>query len=476
MDKSYERKAARGTAWASIDRLTVLGITFLVNLVMAHILSIDDYGLVGMITIFTNVSTVLIDGGFGSALIQKKEPTQTDYSTIFFWNFGLSLVIYALLFLAAPLIAGYFREPELVGVLRLLALTLVFNSLMVTQVSRLRKLLAFRQLAVVNISSALLSGIVGIRLAKAGCGVYSLVWMQVTMSAMQLLIISLTSRWHPSAVFSIKTFRSLFSFGGYLLAANVLQVFCNNYQNVIIGRKFSTGQLGLYSQAQKIDQISSYQLPQIFVQVMFPVYSRLQDDDTQLREVLAMNMRVVAYAMFPLLTLLILLAEPTFTLLYGDKWAPAVPYFQVLCLGGFFVALQNINFYAVASKGKSRTLFLWSFYKWGMLLALMLIGSRFGIFGLLGGLALSNLNIFLVNAALASKHVGFRLRTQARITVPLFLASALTGAISYSIINASGLNIWLTLPLYLLIYLAASILFKARALKETIHAIKHICK
>lgn len=174
MDKSYERKAARGTAWASIDRLTVLGITFLVNLVMAHILSIDDYGLVGMITIFTNVSTVLIDGGFGSALIQKKEPTQTDYSTIFFWNFGLSLVIYALLFLAAPLIAGYFREPELVGVLRLLALTLVFNSLMVTQVSRLRKLLAFRQLAVVNISSALLSGIVGIRLAKAGCGVYKI--------------------------------------------------------------------------------------------------------------------------------------------------------------------------------------------------------------------------------------------------------------------------------------------------------------
>ena len=136
--------------------------------------------------------------------------------------------------------------------------------------------------------------------------------------------------------------------------------------------------------------------------------------------------------------------------------------------------MQNINFYAVAAKGKSRTLFLWSFYKWGMLLALMLIGSRFGIFGLLGGLALSNVNIFLVNAVLASRHVGFRLRTQARILVPLFLAAALTGAISHAIINMAGINIWFTLPMYLLIYLAASILFKARALKEAISAIKRI--
>lgn len=473
-DDNYGRKAARGTVWASIDRFTVLGITFLVNLVMARILSIEDYGLVGAITIFTNVSTVLIDGGFGSALIQKKEPTQTDYSTIFYWNFGLALVIYALLYLAAPMIAGYYRQPELVGVLRLLALTPVFNSLMVTQTSRLRKLLAFRKLAVANISAALFSGIAGILLARSGYGVYSLVWMQVAMSAMQFLIISLTGRWHPSAVFSVRTFKSLFSFGGYLLAANVLQVFCNNYQNVIIGRRFSTGQLGLYSQAQKIDQISSYQLPQIFVQVMFPVYSRLQDDDKHLREILAMNMRVVAYAMFPLLTLLLLLAEPTFTLLYGDKWAPAVPYFQILCLGGFFVALQNINFYAVAAKGKGRTLFLWSFYKWGMLLALMITGSRFGIFGLLGGLALSNFNIFLVNASLASKHVGFRLRTQARILAPLFLAAALTGAVSYEIVALTGLNVWFTIPVYLLIYLAASILFKARALTETLRALKQI--
>ncbi|MCM1310627.1 MAG: lipopolysaccharide biosynthesis protein [Bacteroides sp.] len=451
-----------------------MGITFLVNLVMARILSVADYGLVGMITIFTNVSAILVDGGFGNALIQKKNPTQTDYSTIFIWNFGLAAVLYAALYFAAPLIAWFFREPELVGVARGLALVFVINSLIVTQVSRLRKLLAFRKLAVVNITAAVASGCVGILLAKSGFGVYALVWMQVAMCAIQLLMVSVAGKWRPSLIFSVATFKQLFSYGGYLLAANVLQVFCNNFQNVIIGRRFSVGQLGLYSQAQKIDNITSFQLPQILNQVMFPVYSQLQDDSRRLLEVLSMNLRVLAYAMFPILTLLILLAEPTFTLLYGAKWTAAAPYFQILCLGGYFVGLQYVDFYAVAAKGKSRELFWWSFYKWGVLLALILVGSQFGIFGLLGGLALSNFNIFIVNAVLASKYVGFKLRMHARILIPLFGAALLTGAVSYAAVSFCGINSWFILPIYAAIYLGVSVLFKARALRETLRALKHL--
>lgn len=474
MDKTLERKAARGTAWATVDRLTVLGVTFAVNLIMARILTVGDYGLVGMITIFTTVATVLVDGGFGNALIQKKDPTQTDYSTIFYWNLGLALALYGLLWLGAPAIARFFGEPELKGVTRLMGLVVVFNSLIVTHVSRLRKQLAFKSLAAVNITASVASGAVGIVLAKAGWGVYSLVWVQVTFCAMQFAMVSIVGRWHPTATFSTATFKQLFGYGGYLLAANVLQVFCNNFQNVIIGRKFSASQLGLYSQAQKIDNISSGQLPQILVQVMFPVYSQLQDEEERLREVLAMNMRVVAYAMFPLLTLLILLAEPTFTLLYGPKWAGAAPYFQVLCCGGFFVSLQNINFYAVAAKGRSRTLFVWSFYKWGVLLALMIAGAQFGIYGLLAGLVLSNCNIFMVNAVLASRHVGFKLRRQARIIAPLLAAALGCGAISWGAVWLTGINAWFMLPIYAAIYLGVSVAFKARALRETVGALRRL--
>lgn len=474
MDKSLEQKAAKSTVWASIDRFSVLGITFVVNMIMARILSVDDYGLVGMITIFTSVSSVLVDGGFGNALIQKKEPTQTDYSTVFLWNLGLAVVLYMLIYLAAPLIALFFNEPQLLGITRLLAIIIVLNSLIVTQVSRMRKLLEFKNLAVVNVTSAIVSGAAGVGLAKAGAGVYALVWMQVIMCGMQLIIISIAGGWRPSLEFSTSTFKKMFSYGGYLLAANVLQIFCNNFQNVIIGKKFSVGQLGLYSLAQKIDQITSFQLSQVLMQVMFPIYSQLQDEEERLREVLAMNMRVIAFVMFPLLTMLILLAEPVLGLLFSYKWVAAAPYLQILSIGGFFVTLQNLNFYAVAAKGKSRALFYWSFYKWGMLLLLMLAGSQFGIFGLLGGLVLSNVNIFMVNAALASRHVGFRLRTQARILSPLFAAALFTGALSFGAVTLLDINSWFIIPIYLIIYFAICVIFKARALKDTLRALKQL--
>jgi len=470
------RKAAKGTMWASIDRFTVMGVTFVVNLIMARILSVSDYGLIGMICIFTTMSNILVDGGFGNALIHKKHPTQTDFSTIFFWNVGLSVAIYGIIYLCAPLIAGFFHQQVLVGVTRMLALVIIFNALIIIQVNRLRKQLAFKTLAIVNISAALIGGISGIIMARCGYGVYSLVWSQIIIGATQFVAIFILGHWLPSPTFSMAAFKDLFGFGGYLLAANLLQVFCNNFQNVIIGRRFSATQLGLYSQAQKIDQIVSFQIPQILVQVMFPVYSSLQDDDDRLRNMLAMNMRVVAFAMFPIFTLLILLAEPTFTLLYGARWLGSAPYFQILCCGGFFVALQNINFYAVAAKGKSRTLFNWSFYKWGMLLLLMFAGMHFGIYGLLCGLALSNFNIFMVNAALASKFVGFKIRTQWGILAPIFLLAGVSAAITMAAVRLTGINVWFMLPIYAATYLLLGYACRLRAIGDAIAAIRQLRK
>lgn len=469
------QRAARGTVWAGIDKFSVLAITFVVNIVMARILSVSDYGLVGMIYIFTNLSNVLVDGGFGNALIQKKNPTQTDFSTIFFWNLGLALALYGLLYVCAPLIARFFSLPELIGVTRAIALIVIFNALVIIQVNRLRKQLAFRTLAIVNISAAVIGGTCGIAMARAGYGVYSIVWYQVITGATQFVVIYALGRWLPSLQFSMRTFRSLFGFGGFLLAANLLQVFCNNLQNVIIGRKFSASQLGLYSQAQKIDQIVSYHIPQILVQVMFPVYSKLQDEDERLREMLGMNMRVVAFAIFPLITLLIMLAEPVFELLYGARWLGSAPYFRILCCGGFFVALQNINFYAVAAKGRSRTLFNWSFYKWGFLLLCMLAGIQFGIRGLLWGLAISNFNIFMVNAVLAQKYVGFKVATQARILAPLFGLSGLSAAVTLAVVKLAAVNVWFSIPLFIMIYLSVSYSARMRAATEAAAALRTAC-
>lgn len=471
MSDNLGHRAARGTIWSGIDRFSIMGITFVVNLIMARILSVEDYGLVIVISLFTNISTILVDGGFGNAIIHKKDTTQTDLSTVFFWNLGLGIMLYGVLYACAPPISRFFREPELVGVTRSIGLIVVFNSLVITQISRLRKKLAFKTLAIVNICAAVGGGVTGIVLSVRGHGVYSLVWLQVTTCALQFMLVSIAGRWLPSLIFSAKTFKELFGYGGYLLAANVLQVFCSNIQNVIIGRKFSVTQSGLYSQAQKIDVIVSQQIPQVLVQVMFPVYSQLQDDDARLRKTLAMNMRIIAFAMFPLIMLLIMLAEPVFGALYGDRWLGSGPYIQVLCCGGFFVTLQNINFYAVAAKGKSRTLLHWSYYKWGMLLALIAIGVNFGVFGLLWGIALSNFNIFVVNAALASKYVGFKLRTQAAILMPLFALTGFSAATSLLCVTAFNLNCWLTIPIFAVSYLLPAYSLRMKALHDTLEAI-----
>ena len=460
--------------WATVDRLSVMAMTFVVNIVMARLLTKADFGLVGMVYVFTNISNVIIDGGFGSALIQKKNPTQTDYSTVFYWNTGLAAALYALLYVGAGWIAGYYRQPQLVGIVRLLGVIIICNSVFVTHFVKMRMEFRFGTLAIINVSSALLGGALGIYLAAHGVGVYALVWSQVSVGLLQCLGCFLLGRWMPSLTFSTETLRRLFGYGGYLLAAQILQVVCNNVQYLIIGRRSSAGQLGLYTQAQKTDQIVSYHIPQILVNVMFPLYSRLQDDRPRLLQTLAMNLRVVAFVVYPVIALLMLLAEPVFILLYTDEWAPAAPYFRVFCCGGFFVALQNLNFYAVAAIGHSRTLFRWSFYKWGVLLGLMLIGMNFGMYGMLWALVASNINIFMTNSVLAARLVGFRLSAQVRALLPVGGLTVLVAALCWLFHVYTQTLPWLMMPLYVVLYFGIAYLSRARALNDLVGFVRSV--
>lgn len=474
--ESLANKALKGSIWAAFDKFGTLGIQFIVNLVLARLLMPSDFGAVGMLAIFIAVSNTLIEGGFGSALIQKKTPTQTDYSTIFFWNVGIAIAIYFLLFLASPYIAVFFKMEILKGVLRGIGISLIFTAVATIQTNRLQKQLQFNTIAATNILSFVLAGIVSVILAFYGYGVWSLVALQVTQSFLRVMILLILTKWLPSLVFSIHSFRNLFGFGGYLLIANILQEACKNVQGLIIGKRFSASQMGYFSQAYKLDTITSYSIPQIIVQVMFPIYSSFQDDDKRLVELLAMNIRVIAFIVFPVLGGLILMADPIILLLYGETWIPAAPYFRILCVGGMFVCLQNVNFYAVASKGKSRVLFFVSFYKWGMLLGLLLLGMLFGMTGLMWSMVLSNFNIYLVNAYLSSKYVGLPLKRQFGIVLPVI--GLCMGSLVVSVASTIWLSIHWTISLFLFwaIYIAISVTIGMKAtedIKSLYQKLKH---
>lgn len=473
MTESLGHKATSGAVWASINRFGIMSLQFVVNLILARLLVPEDFGAIGMLAIFIAVSQVLIDGGFGSALIQKKEPTQTDYSTIFFWNIGFSTMLYFILFLISPAVSKFFSMPILSSVLRIMGLTLIVNSIFGIQKNRLQKQLAFKLLAITELSAYVMGAIVAISMAYYGFGVWSLVAMQLVAGLASIVVLRIITHWCPSPCFSMQSMKELFGFGGYILIASLLQEICKNLQGMIIGKKFSATQMGYFSQAYKLDQISSYSIPQVIVQVMYPVYSSIQDERQRLVEILSMNIRVISFLIFPILSLLILIAEPLIVWLYGEKWLPSVPYFQVLCVGGFFICLQNINFYAVAAVGKSKQLFYLSFYKWGFLLSALLAGMNFGMFGILWGMVLSNLNIYLVNAYLVSRYVGLKVSSQLKCLFPTMISTIVSQTLAYFGIYYEW-RIFLGATIFVITYIGISIVFRYKALTETRQLVEKI--
>lgn len=357
MSESLRHKASIGAIWATIDKFGSIGLQFFVNLILARILSPADFGMIGMLAIFIAVSQTLIDSGFASALIQKKNPTQTDFSTILYWNIAFSSFLYLILFVSAPYIAHFYEMPMLANVLRVIALNLIVTGALSVQRTRLQKDLAFKTICVINLSSYICGAVLSVYMAYHDRGVWSLVWMQLTYGIISIILLAIITKWRPSLHFSKKSLKELFGFGGFILAANLLQTICQNLQGLIIGKRFSATLMGYFSQAYKLDQITSYSIPQVIVQVMYPVFSSIQNDRERLNNMVLLNMRVISFIVFPILSILIIIAEPLIQFLYGNKWLPCVPYFRILCIGGFFVCLQNINFYAVAAVGKSKKLF-----------------------------------------------------------------------------------------------------------------------
>ncbi len=471
MSGELGKKAVKGAFWASVDKISSMVIQFAVNLILARLLLPDDFGAIGLLTIFIVVSGTLVDGGFASALIQKKDATQTDFSTVFFWNLGLSTFLYVILFVAAPWIADFYHIPLLCNILRVLGLSLIINAFRLIPINKLTKELAFKKLALIHLTTYIASAALAIYMAYRGAGAWSLVAFTLAQGGLSGILFWLFSDWRPTLEFSWPSFKRLFSFGGYILAANVLQQISQNVQGLIIGRKFSSTQMGYYSQAQKLDSVFSYSVPQVIVSVMYPVYSQIQDDLERLRSVLAMNLRVISYLIFPMLALLAFMAEPLITGLYGDKWLPSVPYFRIFCVGGIFVCLQNLNFYAVASVGKSRQLFLWSLYKWSCLLAFLLIGMQFGMYGILWGVVLSQFNIFCVNAWLASRHVGLTVVAQ------LFIVLRAACFVGLCMLPVIGLRLMFDVhtficgAVFIINYVIVSLTLRPQPFKEAVEVI-----
>lgn len=432
--QNLKQKAVSGMMWTTVQRFAGMGISFISGIILARLLTPEDYGAIGMLTIFMLVAQAFLDGGFASALIQKKRPTQEDYSTVFWFNLGMSIVLYLILFVSAPFIADFYHMPILCDVLRVQALVLIISAITIVQANQLTKQFQFKKIAIVSLLASIVSLAVTILMAYKGYGVWSLVVQGLLLSAIPSVIYWFTNKWYPSFQFSPNSFKELFSFGGYMFLVHLINEISNNIQGLLIGRVYSADTMGFYSKARGTEKLASNTITQALKQVTFPLYAELQNDNVRLINAIKRLTLLISFFTFPLMLILILLAKPLFVLLYSDRWIDSVPYFQILCFAGIPGCLQSVNLQAIAAIGKSKATFSWTLIKRGVGLLLMVLGMYFyDMWGLLIGMVLSIWLMYLINIYLVSKYIGYRIMQQLSDLAPTMAVSLISFLIAFLI-------------------------------------------
>ena len=365
-----------------------------------------------MLLIFISVSNTFIDGGFGTALIQKKEPTQEDYSTIFFWNIFISVILTGILYISSPLISEFYRLPLLSDVLKVMGTVLVINAFSVVQTNILQKKFEFKKLATINIIANIAASILAIVLALRGFGVWSLVFRYLSCSLVISIILWITTKWKPMLTFKFKSFRTLGKFGGMVLLANLVETIYTEFQGLVIGRAFSAKDLGYYTQAKRLEEIPTLGITSAVNQASFPVYASIQDDKQSLKTLIRCNINTLSFINFPLYAILLIIAEPLFIILFSDKWLESVPYFRILCLAGAIYPITSLNTNIIKSLGKGNIYFYMQLFKRVIGICLIIGGLRYGMLGLMWVLVLNAYLMYGVNIYFANKLLKYSLLEQ----------------------------------------------------------------
>ena len=467
-EKKLKQKAVSSFAWMAVQKYSTMFIQFVSGIVLARLLTPYDYGCIGMLAIFMVLAETFIDGGFGSALIQKPRPTQDDYSTIFFWNLIMAAILYVILYVCAPFIANFYNIPLLCKVLRVQGLILFIYGFNIVQRNQLQKNLNFKVLSIITLTSATISLGVTIFMAYKGFGVWALVTQHILVAAIPAVVFWFIIKWRPKLVFSWKSFKELFSFGLFMFLINLINQFSSQLQGLLIGKFYNASTMGYYSKAQKTESLASHSISSVMTQVTFPLYSEMQNDKQALANVIKRITMTLAYFSFPLLFILLLLAKPLFIILYSERWLQSVPYFQVLCIAGLAGCLQAVNYQSISAIGKSKTMFVWTVVKRVVGISAVIVGLVFfGMKGLLAGVVFNYWFSYIVNISLVSKHIGYKWYNQIKDMLPVGIVSTMTAVISYFTGNLLHLEMYadgaVKLIIYLIIYLGWSLIFKPEA-------------
>ena len=408
MATSVKKTLVRGVVWNTIEKIVVKGAAFVIGIILARILSPSDYGLIGMLAIFITISNVFIESGFAKALIQNQECKDIDFSTAFVTNVTISLLIYVVLYISAPYIALFYDEPSLTLITRALSVNFVIGALNIVHRAKLMAKVDFKSLAIINFWGTIIGGAIGIFFAYKGYGVWALVFQTIASTASMMFMFPFYSKWTPSIKFATDSFRRLFNFGSKLLVTGVVATIVNNLTTILIGRYYKSGALGYYTRATQYSDLAATTINDVFNTVTFPVLSSLQNDKENLVRIYRRILFYTALITFPLLILLVLLAEPIVVIMLTDKWLPCVPLLQILCVARMFTPISSINMNILNAVGRSDLFMKIDLSKIPFILLATIIAIPFGVEAMAWSDLITTFLCFFVNAYYPGKlfHYG----------------------------------------------------------------------
>ncbi len=430
-DKSLSEKSLSAIIWLLLDKLGSSVANFIVTIVLARLLSPEDFGLVAMVMVFFEFSSVFVESGFSTALIREKEISEADKSTTFIFNFIAALLFYGILFVSAPAIAAFFNQEILVWIVRIMGLSLIFNAFSIIQSTTLIQQVHFKTQTKIRFLTTTLSGILAIVLAYQGWGVWSLVIRFVVMDLLYSVMLCYMNRWRPTTGFSKASFKRLFGFGSKILAAAILDKFYTHIYKLLIGKFFTAATLGFYTQANNFTNMVINTLFRTIHNVTYPVLSKLQDDTEKLKAGYRKILKLSSFIIIPALVTLGVLAEPVLIALVGEKWLPSVPMLQLLCLSGLTYHFSTINLNMLLVLGRSDLGLKLEVIKKVNITIAIFTGIQFGIYGLIIGEVITSYVNLLINAFYSDKFLHYSIREQFKDIFPTLSFSAITAVILF---------------------------------------------
>ena len=477
-DNNTRNSVLGGMFWKFSERILTQGTSFVVSLILARLLAPEAHGLIALVQVFLNLSAVFITCGFSTALIQKKDADDTDFSTIFYCSLLCSLVIYGVLFAIAPLVADFYAEPSLCRILRVFAIQVplsVYHSMQVAYISRH---MLFRKTFVSSVINAVCSGAVGIGMALAGFGVWALVGQSLASTVINTLILSTMVRWRPKLVFSWTSAKKLMKYGSGILGAELSSTFFLELRTLIVGRVFSSADLAYYNKGRQIPTLLTANLSNTIMTVMFPALANRSDDLLLVKQMAKRSVKILSYILVPCMFGLSAVMEPMILLLYTEKWAQTIPFGQILAVGLCVDIVGVLPVQTLKALGRSDVVMKLEVWKKPVYVLMLLIGVQFDVYTLAVLMVLYDFYSVAMNMVQLKKHIPYGIKEQLRDLMPAYALGTVMMVAVYLIPSVGGLVTTLAVKIVAgaAIYLGGSILFRLESFYYVLNILKGYLK